>query len=390
MSEMTIIEKLRSQIGDDVQYIFDHEALFRLAADRIEDLGAKLHRSTTSIVRWRENSIATWSAMRAMRNDINDCVPLPSMESDLLEGPEASVFCAKVSEAVCARIEALEAQLAAARDYRQGVFETLDDYTKDNAALKASNDRLREQLAEAKARPVGVKVKPLVWSHVPVDYVETYQAECPFGYYRVFEDEDSAAGAIWVEFAANVERFNMSDAVEVDRVYGEFSDAKAAAQADYERRILSALEPAPVGVEEAARVLLNHCPNPIFDNLKPVLLGEFKVKVAHVDEDGEEAWRDHALPWDNIKDVIRAALRALSGEAEAQSNNPGGPPMTVSAETVEALHAVKTAWDHCQAVCEHRNPDRDDEGQGRICEHPDNTSGMEWCDPSHCPLLALS
>lgn len=64
--------------------------------------------------------------------------------------------------------------------------------------------------------------------------------------------------------------------------------------------------------------------------------------------------------------------------------------MTVSAETVEALHAVKAAWDHCQAVCEHRNPNRDDEGQGRICEHPDNTSGMEWCDPSHCPLLALS
>lgn len=64
--------------------------------------------------------------------------------------------------------------------------------------------------------------------------------------------------------------------------------------------------------------------------------------------------------------------------------------MTVSAETVEALHAVKSAWDHCQSVCEHRNPKRDDEGQGRICEHQDNTSGMEWCDPSHCPLLALS
>ncbi len=51
--------------------------------------------------------------------------------------------------------------------------------------------------------------------------------------------------------------------------------------------------------------------------------------------------------------------------------------MSVSADTVEALYAVEAAWDHCQEVCDHRNPSRDDEGQGRICEHPDNTSGME-------------
>ena len=38
---MTLIEKLRSQIGDDVQHVFDHQALFRLAADRIEELEAE-------------------------------------------------------------------------------------------------------------------------------------------------------------------------------------------------------------------------------------------------------------------------------------------------------------------------------------------------------------
>lgn len=67
-----------------------------------------------------------------------------------------------------------------------------------------------------------------------------------------------------------------------------------------------------------------------------------------------------------------------------------GKKMSVSSDTSEAMRAVEDAWDKCQSICEHRNPNRDDEGQGRICEHPENTSGMEWCDPSHCPLLSLS
>lgn len=41
---MDIVEKLRSQIGDDVQHIFDHEALFRIAADEIARLRAENER----------------------------------------------------------------------------------------------------------------------------------------------------------------------------------------------------------------------------------------------------------------------------------------------------------------------------------------------------------
>ena len=37
-----LIRKLRTQIGDDIQEIYDHEALFKLAADRIEQLEAEL------------------------------------------------------------------------------------------------------------------------------------------------------------------------------------------------------------------------------------------------------------------------------------------------------------------------------------------------------------
>lgn len=35
---MDILEKLKSQIGDDVQYILDHQALFKLAVAEIEAL----------------------------------------------------------------------------------------------------------------------------------------------------------------------------------------------------------------------------------------------------------------------------------------------------------------------------------------------------------------
>lgn len=39
---MNIVEKMKSQIGDDPQHIFDHEALFKLAVAEIERLRAVL------------------------------------------------------------------------------------------------------------------------------------------------------------------------------------------------------------------------------------------------------------------------------------------------------------------------------------------------------------
>lgn len=49
---------------------------------------------------WSRNGRETFDAMCAMRDAINEHVPMPSLESDLLQGPEASVFCATVAEAV--------------------------------------------------------------------------------------------------------------------------------------------------------------------------------------------------------------------------------------------------------------------------------------------------
>ncbi len=51
-----------------------------------------------------QNRRATFEAMVAMRNAINEHTPMPSLESDLLQGPEDSVFCATVAEAVVAAL----------------------------------------------------------------------------------------------------------------------------------------------------------------------------------------------------------------------------------------------------------------------------------------------
>ncbi|RAK24074.1 hypothetical protein ATI53_1001181 [Salipiger aestuarii] len=71
-----------------------------------------------------------------------------------------------------------------------------------------------------------------------------------------------------------------------------------------------------VTVQDAAKVLMDACPNPIFDILKPVLMGEFRVNTRVFDEDGEEVWEERLLTWDTTKDVIHATLRALSGKAD--------------------------------------------------------------------------
>ena len=57
--------------------------------------------------RWQKNSAETWEAMQTMRDAINEHIPMPSLESDLLQGPENSVFCAAVAEAVVNTLAAL-------------------------------------------------------------------------------------------------------------------------------------------------------------------------------------------------------------------------------------------------------------------------------------------
>lgn len=160
--------------------------------------------------------------------------------------------------------------------------------------LEAELDALRE------AR--GGRVKPLVW-----------KKEIPSA------NPSYSPNIAWTEFGliyANEHAF-WFEGEEAVKCQGCRETTKAAAQADYERRILAALEPAPVTVGEAARVLLGGIPNPIFDQLKPVMIDEFYLDFFIVDDDGNKTNHPRVIPWAEIKAIIRAALRALADAGEA-------------------------------------------------------------------------
>lgn len=78
------------------------------------------------IERWRDNARETWSAMNAMRDAINEFVPMPGLDSDLLQGPDNGVFCETVANAVIMQIQALSdeiATLTVARDAQNDIIE---------------------------------------------------------------------------------------------------------------------------------------------------------------------------------------------------------------------------------------------------------------------------
>ena len=71
--------------------------------------------------RWQKNSAETWEAMQTMRDAINEHIPMPSLESDLLQGPENSVFCAAVAEAVVNTLAALRIENERLRGALEGM-----------------------------------------------------------------------------------------------------------------------------------------------------------------------------------------------------------------------------------------------------------------------------
>jgi len=79
------------------------------------------------------------------------------------------------------------------------------------------------------------------------------------------------------------------------------------------RAAIAAMEPS---VAQAAKVLLDACPNPIFDDLKYPLMGEFSQTQPFVDENGDEDSMKVTIEWTVIKEIIEATLRALSKETD--------------------------------------------------------------------------
>ena len=115
---------------------------------------------------WQRNSRETFDAMVAMRNSINEHLPMPSLESDLLQGPENSVFCAAVADAVVQHVAALTAQVAELEACLErqvsGHREDLDEIANVSVqrlrraeAAEAERDALRAKVARiASAWPI--------------------------------------------------------------------------------------------------------------------------------------------------------------------------------------------------------------------------------------------
>lgn len=92
--------------------------------------------------------------------------------------------------------------------------------------------------AALSAAPVAAKAKPLDW-RVFCGRSGNRDAKTPFGEY-VVQSETANTWQVW--FPGNQDEANLTR--------GSAEEAEAAAQADYERRILSALSPAPVSEPE--------------------------------------------------------------------------------------------------------------------------------------------
>ena len=76
-SDAELIARLRSQIGDDVQHVYDHEALFRISADRIEQL-LNLNEAVEEIMDDRDAKLAKAVELLTLCRDMFGEVASPS------------------------------------------------------------------------------------------------------------------------------------------------------------------------------------------------------------------------------------------------------------------------------------------------------------------------
>ena len=99
--------------------------------------------------RFRGNLRETFDAMCAMRDAINEHIPMPSLESDLLHGPENSVFCATVAESIIDAIAARDAMIAAAETRALDSVTTLHRVISDVRAATVGTTPMLSDLAQA-------------------------------------------------------------------------------------------------------------------------------------------------------------------------------------------------------------------------------------------------
>lgn len=175
-------------------------------------------------------------------------------------------------------------------DHLAGCMEQMDttEAMKDN--LRSIKDHVRELEAENAAlrEARGVRVKPLVW-RFHRDPKDTSEARTQIGSWTVWE----------INGAAYCHGPNDTCGKPCE---GGINGAKAAAQADYERRILAALEPAPVTVGADAR-------EGIVDEIEEIICETHEMDVRDRD------YAENVVCW--LEKHHPAALRALADAGEA-------------------------------------------------------------------------
>ena len=195
----------------------DHEVIVaRLTAERDDATRAKdcFQRMTR----------AHWEALCAMRNSINEYIPMPNTDSGPLFSPEDGPIYADIAERVIA-------DLAESRAYALALEQEL----RDRARLTAERDAA---LAGA------VKVKPLVWGPYPNPVfagsdIAFANVEWTVPYCYQVQRDPWAPGYMAFGFPRHgTETWN-------SKGHPTIEAAKAAAQADYDARILAAIQPDP-------------------------------------------------------------------------------------------------------------------------------------------------
>ena len=133
--------------------------------------------------------------------------------------------------------------------------------------------------AQANAQPVAWAVKPLEWRRGYCDERVTIEQASSEGLYQV----RALDGEVWLDAARQATRYATAEA------------AKAAAQADYDQRIRSALHPAP---------------SQVTDEMVRKRTIEF---LLHRGEQPMRVTRRGAELWEEYAPAIRAALTAALG-----------------------------------------------------------------------------
>lgn len=129
-------------------------------------------------------------------------------------------------------------------DEMRKVADALDEFAMIDEAeggnpLVIATERRAAELLRAQG---GGRVKGMTWWPVAEMGPDAEEASGILtGTYRVFQDEDSAFGAVFAEWAHLPDQFCTTVAKTLGR-FVSFEEAKAAAEADYRTRILSALE----------------------------------------------------------------------------------------------------------------------------------------------------